>query len=319
MRIVLLADDGSNGRGVRLGAGVAVFTLFLTILLSSAIGLMADRINSFLSKDMQSVLDDVRIVELREELKERHWDLVDRKEEIARTREEIRDRLNSLGLKFGQLQAQTFRLEAMGQRLTQLADVDPTEFNFHQAPGVGGVNPDGSPQESYEYPEFLAMLDQLQLKLQFDENGLSVLESLLMDQKNNQTMFPDAWPVKGGWISSLFGYRNDPFSGKKAFHAGVDIAGSSGSLIQAAASGIVVQSGKRSGYGNSVKIKHANGYTTLYAHAASVLVKLGEKVIKGQPVATVGSTGRSTGPHLHFEVLKDSRRVNPKKFLQAAR
>ncbi len=319
MRILVLSDEGRNGRRMRIGLGLVLFTLGLVILLSGAIGLVAYRINVFLSKDMESVLDDVRIVQMREDLSDRHWDLVDRKEEITDVREEIQNHLDALGVKLGEFQAQMFRINALGQRLTEISGLDKGEFDFSTTPGTGGVAGDGEQSQSYEFPEFLARLDDVSMRLQYDENRLAVLESMLMDRKVNRTLFPDAWPVKGGWISSLFGYRSDPFSGKKAFHSGMDIAGRRGLPIQAAASGVVVQSGKRRGYGLSVELKHGNGFSTLYAHSDSVLVKVGEKVEKGQPIATVGSSGRSTGPHLHFEVLKDKRRVNPKKFLQAAK
>lgn len=319
MRIVILPGNDRNGRRAGLGVGTLLFTFFLMVLLSTAIGLAAYRINVFLSKDMDSVLDDVRIAELREELRERHWDLTDRKEELDAARSEVQNHLDALGIQLGELQAQMFRINALGQRLADISGLDQGEFDFEEAPGVGGIAENGDVLESYEYPEFLARLDDVQMKLQYDENRLSVMESLLMDKKVSRTMFPDAWPVKGGWLSSLFGYRNDPFTGRKAFHSGVDIAGRRDSPIQAAAAGVVVHAGKHAGYGQSVVVQHANGYSTRYAHANEVLVDLGQKVEKGEPIATVGSTGRSTGPHLHFEVIKDGRRVNPKKFLQASR
>ncbi len=319
MRIVILPGKDRNGRRVGLGPVTLAFTVFLVVLLSGAIGLSAYRINVFLSKDMNSVLDDVRIVELREELRERRWELLDRKEQLAAAREEIQNHIDALGVRLGEIQAQMFRINALGQRLAEVSELDQGEFDFTTIPGVGGISEEGAGGESYEYPEFLARLDDLQMRLQYDENRLAAMESLLTDKKVSRTMFPDAWPVEGGWLSSLFGYRSDPFTGKKAFHAGVDIAGRRDSLIQAAAAGVVVHAGRQSGYGESVVLQHANGYSTRYAHANRLLVELGQKVEKGQPIATVGSSGRSTGPHLHFEVIQDGRRVNPKKFLQAAR
>jgi murein DD-endopeptidase MepM/ murein hydrolase activator NlpD len=319
MRILILRGNDRNGGRAGMGLGTLLFAGFLTVLLSTAIGLAAYRINVFLSKDMDSVLDDVRIAELREELRERHWDLLDRKDELAGARQEVQDHIDALGIKLGEIQAQMFRINALGQRLAEMSGIDKDEFDFSHTPGIGGIAEDGSTADSYEYPEFLARLDELQLMIQYDENRLAVMESLLMDEKISRTMFPDAWPVKGGWISSLFGYRSDPFTGKKAFHSGLDIAGRKGSAVQAAAAGVVVHAGRKRGYGNSVEIRHANGYSTRYAHADELLVAPGEKIEKGQPIATVGNTGRSTGPHLHFEVIKDDRRVNPKKFLQASR
>ncbi len=319
MRIVILPGHDRNGRRVGLGPVTLLVSLFLVVLLGAAIGLSAYRINVFLSKDMDSVLDDVRIAELREELRERRWDLVERKEDLAATRGEVQDHLDALGVRLGEIQAQMFRVNALGQRLTEISGIERGEFDFSSVPGTGGIAEDGAAGESYEYPEFLARLDDLAMQLQYDENRLAVMESLLMDKKVSRTMFPDAWPVKGGWLSSLFGYRSDPFTGKKTFHSGVDIAGRKDSPIQAAAAGVVVHAGRRAGYGESLVVQHANGYSTRYAHASRLLVDIGEKVEKGQPIATVGSTGRSTGPHLHFEVIRDGRRVNPRDFLQASR
>ncbi|GJL81171.1 MAG: hypothetical protein DHS20C01_08050 [marine bacterium B5-7] len=319
MRIVILSDNDRNGRRAGLGAGTLLFTLFLVVLLSGAIGLSAYRINVFLSKDMSSVLDDVQIVELRESLKERRFELADRKQELNDARKEVQQHLDALGVKLGEMQAQMFRVNALGQRLVDASGLGEGEFDFNATPGIGGTAEIDQIMSSYEYPEFLARLDDMQMRLQQDENRLAVMETLLMDKKLNRTMFPDAWPVKSGWISSLFGYRTDPFSGKKAFHTGLDIAGRRGSPIQAAAAGVVKFAGKNSGYGKSVVIQHANGYSTRYAHTDSVLVSVGQRVEKGEPIATVGSSGRSTGPHLHFEVIKNGRRVNPKEFLQASR
>jgi murein DD-endopeptidase MepM/ murein hydrolase activator NlpD len=319
MRIVILPGSDRNDRRAGLGPGTLLFTLFLVTLLSGAIGLSAYRINVFLSGDMDSVLDDVRIVQLRETLSENRWDLVERKEDLSSVRAEIQDHIDALSVRLGEMQAQMFRINALGQRLAEISGMDDGEFDFGTIPGTGGIAEFDAEGESYEYPEFLARLDDLQMRLQFDENRLAVMESMLTDKKVSNTMFPDAWPVKGGWMSSLFGYRSDPFSGKKAFHSGIDIAARRGSPIQAAAAGVVVQVGKRAGYGESVVLQHADGFTTRYAHADKILVDPGQKVEKGEPIALVGSTGRSTGPHLHFEVIQEGRRVDPKKFLQAAR
>ena len=317
MRLVIQTDSAEGDKRIRLSLGVVVFVVCLSIMLSGAIGLVAFRVNVFLSKDMDSVLDDVRVVDLREQLGERRWDLVDRKEEISDARDEIQNRIDGLAVTLGEIQAQMFRVNALGQRLTEVSGFDSgSEFDFTVKPGVGGIS---SVAESYEYPEFLARLDDVAMRLQHDENRLAVLESLLLDSKITRTMFPDAWPVDGGWMSSLFGYRTDPFTGKKAFHGGVDIAARTGSAIQAAAAGVVTYSGRKPGYGMSVKLRHAGNYTTVYAHAASLLVNVGDKIKKGQAIATVGSTGRSTGPHLHFEVLQNSKRVDPKKFLGASK
>ncbi|MCZ7600098.1 MAG: hypothetical protein M5U09_23430 [Gammaproteobacteria bacterium] len=194
--------------------------MFLVVLLGGAIGPAAYRINVFLSGDMESVLDDVRIAELREGLRERRWDLVERKEDLESVRTEVQNHIDALGVRLGELQAQMFRINGLGQRLSELSGLEAGEFDFSIEPGVGGIPDESGTSESYEYPEFLARLDDIQLRLQYDENRLAVMESLLIDKKVSRTMFPDAWPVKSGWMSSLFGYRSDPFTGRKAFHSG---------------------------------------------------------------------------------------------------
>ncbi|HEY9050177.1 MAG TPA: M23 family metallopeptidase, partial [Gammaproteobacteria bacterium] len=123
-------------------------------------------------------------------------------------------------------------------------------------------------------------------------------------------------PITRGWISSYYGMRTNPFTGKLQFHKGMDFASKSGSEVQAVAGGVITWSGKRYNYGNMVEVNHGNGYVTRYAHNKENLVKVGDTVKKGQAVASMGSTGRSTGPHVHFEVLKDGRQINPLKFVQ---
>jgi murein DD-endopeptidase MepM/ murein hydrolase activator NlpD len=148
------------------------------------------------------------------------------------------------------------------------------------------------------------------------EAQLAVLESMIMNQNLNDRVYPQGRPVKSGWMSSYFGKRTDPFTGKAANHRGVDFAGKSGSEVIAVADGVVTWSSSRYGYGQLVEINHGNGYSTRYAHNSENLVSVGDEVRKGQTVALMGDTGRATGPNLHFEVLKEGRRVNPVKFIR---
>ena len=148
------------------------------------------------------------------------------------------------------------------------------------------------------------------------EAQLGVLESVLMNQNLKERVYPQGRPVKSGWLSSYFGRRTDPFTGKPANHTGIDFAGRMGAEIIAVADGVVTWSGDRYGYGIMVEINHGNGYSTRYAHNSENLVGVGDEVRKGQVVALMGETGRATGPNLHFEVLQDGRRVNPVKFIR---
>ncbi len=146
-----------------------------------------------------------------------------------------------------------------------------------------------------------------------------MLEALIADQELDEEQHPSGWPSSGGWISSRYGYRRDPFTGRRAFHSGVDIANKPGSPIKAVADGVVTRAGREGAYGLMVEVNHGNGYHTRYAHASKILVDVGSRVSKGDRIAVVGSTGRSTGTHVHFEVFKDDKAVNPRKFLRAAR
>ena len=226
--------------------------------------------------------------------------------------------LDALALRMGEIQSRVVRLDALGRRLVEMADLDSEEFNFDTPPARGG--PDRvTEREPFEVPDFLASLEELVRLLEDREPKLAVVEGTLMNRKLHAEVFPTGRPVMKGWISSVFGWRNDPITGKRAFHEGIDFAGRSNSEVVAVAAGVVVWSGSRWGYGNAVEVNHGNGYTTLYAHNKKNLVKVGETVKKGQVLALLGSTGRSNGPHVHFEVRRNGKPVNPIKFVRATR
>ena len=151
------------------------------------------------------------------------------------------------------------------------------------------------------------------------ERQMRVLEDLLLASRLQKEVRPSGWPVENSWISSLFGTRMDPFTGLRAFHAGIDFAAREGANVQSVAAGIVSDVGERFGYGLLVEINHGSGYVTRYGHNDTALVQVGDRVHKGQAIAMIGSTGRSTGPHVHFEVLLNGRTVNPYEYIQAAR
>jgi murein DD-endopeptidase MepM/ murein hydrolase activator NlpD len=234
--------------------------------------------------------------------------------EVARAKASARDHLDALTLRVGQMQAQLLRLNALGERLVSQADIDDEEFNFDALPPVGGPQ-DASGLASTELPDFLAMLDELTTGMDDREQKLSVLERLLMDRSLRERVIPSGRPVTEGWLSSGFGKRADPFTGKQEYHDGVDFAGKEGADVMSVGDGVVTWSGKRSGYGNLVEINHGNGYVTRYGHNREQLVEVGETVKKGQMIALMGSTGRSTGPHVHFEVLRNGKPVNPSRYI----
>jgi murein DD-endopeptidase MepM/ murein hydrolase activator NlpD len=234
--------------------------------------------------------------------------------EISEARDTAQANLNALTLRVGQMQAQLLRLNALGERLVQQGDFAAGEFDFDKAPAVGGPQ-DVAGLESTELTDFMGMLNGLMVELDDREYKLTVLESLLMDRSRRERVMPSGRPVESGWLSSKFGKRADPFTGKQEHHDGVDFAGKEGSGVVAVGDGVVSWAGKRYGYGNMVEITHGDGYVTRYGHNKESLVEVGETVKKGQLIASMGSTGRSTGPHVHFEVLLNGKTVNPGKYI----
>lgn len=231
------------------------------------------------------------------------------------------ENMDALALRLGKLQAHVIRLDALGQRLTSMAKLDNGEFNFERPPAQGGpedVSKDNT-TNTMSVPDFLKSLDELSDQLKDRDQQLSVLEDMMMNRNLEAEVIPAGRPITRGWLSSYYGKRTDPFTGRRAHHAGVDFAGKLGSDVVAVAAGVVTYAGKRSGYGNLIEINHGKGYTTRYGHNSEINVKLGETVKKGQVVAKMGSSGRSTGPHVHFEVLYNGRAVNPLKYIHASR
>ncbi len=226
--------------------------------------------------------------------------------------------LNVLALKLGQLQSHVVRLNALGERLAKMGELDSEEFDFKKIPGRGGVD-SRDMSSPVGMPELVSEIDSLSRVIEDREVKLNILEELIMNYDLQKEIHPSGQPVKGGYISSKYGERHDPFTGRKNFHHGVDIASKAGTAINAVGSGIVIFSGTKSGYGKLVKVQHGNGFVTIYGHNQELKVNVGDYVSKGQKIATVGSTGRSTGPHVHFEVQLDGKTVNPVKYLSAAK
>jgi murein DD-endopeptidase MepM/ murein hydrolase activator NlpD len=240
---------------------------------------------------------------------------------IEMARQDADAHLNALALRLGQMQAQLLRVDALGKRLARMAELDDSEFDFDTLPGLGGpeemLELAESAPDTTELPDFLRTLEELQLQLSDRQRKLTVLEGLVMERNLKAQVQPAGRPIEQGWLSSHFGKRTDPFTGKPATHYGVDFAGKEGANVVAVAAGMVTFSGRRGGYGNLVEISHGNGYVTRYAHNRDHLVEAGDRVEKGQVIARMGSSGRSTGPHVHFEVLRNNQVVNPAKYIAA--
>ncbi len=233
---------------------------------------------------------------------------------LDEARHRIDTRLDALALRLGSLQAGMLRIDAVGQRLVELGGMDEKEFDFDSEPARGGA--DARPERDPSAAALVDEIDEMGALLADRESKLALLEQLLLNKELRDEVEPAGRPVDSGWVSARFGMRNDPFDGKRKFHHGIDFAAKRGTPIRAVAFGIVVRSGPVKGFGNLVEIKHGNGLITRYAHCEKTLVRVGDMVRRGQEIATVGSTGRSTGPHLHFEVLRDGRPIDPARYVK---
>lgn len=232
---------------------------------------------------------------------------------IEEARMNAQSDLDALAAHIGQMQANVTRLNALGQRLVVVSKLDSDEFDFEHKPAYGGPHePDAGTAINLD-----TVLTDLNEQLQSREQQLSLLEDVIMRSELKKEARPAGRPIEKGWISSYYGKRTGPFSGKIEMHKGMDFAGKKGSNVKAVASGVVTWSGDRYGYGNLVEINHGNGYVTRYGHNESIVVKLGDSVERGQTISKMGSTGRSTGPHVHFEVLLNDRQIDPIRFVQS--
>lgn len=287
-----LAFDDPKVAGVALGA--------VALVLATAFGL------GFMARGANGAA--------LEEIARLQAGMAQQQADLDQAREEAQREVNAIAARVGELQAQANRLNALGDRLTRVGKLKDGEFNFGELPGQGGS------ETASDVPaaDLLSSLDSLQAQFAHSGRQLSVLESLLFDQKLDSKRMPAGMPAPG-YISSSYGGRNDPFGRGRAHHLGIDIDANTGDPITAAAEGVVSFSGVRSGYGNVVEIDHGNGYKTLYAHNSANLVRAGDVVRAGQLIGKVGSTGRSTGSHLHFEVMLNGRQVNPRQYLDKAR
>lgn len=233
-------------------------------------------------------------------------------------RQQVQGQLDAFVLRLSELQARITRIDALGDRLTAKVDLGDGEFNFSSPPAIGGPQQEVAHSEAPRSSDLMAYLDELTLRIGHREQQLDILDNILSDRELDNETFLAGLPIKNGWLSSRYGRRTDPFSGKIAWHNGVDFAGKHGSDIIAVAAGVVVWSGKRYGYGLTVEINHGNGFVTRYAHNENNLVVVGDIVTRGQTIAKMGSSGRSTGPHVHLEILKDDQSQDPTKYIYRA-
>ncbi len=233
----------------------------------------------------------------------------------AETIEDSSAELDSIAMRVGQMQAEIIRINALGQRLVEMSGLDGDEFNFLQ-PAPSGGGPEKASLQENKVDEVAQDLAKVLAEIDDRKRKLVLLETLIMERDLKSHSVPDGWPlITGGVVTSTFGMRRHPISGRRSMHKGIDISGKHGADIVAMADGLVIFSGRKTGYGKIVEIRHPDGLETRYAHNSRNLVSKGDLVTKGQVIAKLGSTGRSTGPHVHFEVRRDGQALNPMRFL----
>lgn len=304
MNIVIYNDSHSASKNLRMSRWVVGLLLTVFIIVPVSFGAYGVYV---LNQDKSLILTEESA---------QVWlsDLKAQKEAIELVKRNSQEQLDALTIRIAELQARLVRLDALGKRLTHIADLEEGEFDFDRAPPVGG--PESMDMGvSVQVDDFVSAIDELARTIDDREQQLEVIESLLGSRKIQDDVFIAGRPVKKGWLSSRYGKRTDPFTGRIAWHEGVDFAGKDGSDVIAVAAGVVTWSGPRYGYGLLVEVDHGDGYTTRYAHNKKNLVKPGDIVSKGQVLSQMGSSGRSTGPHVHYEVRHRGRAMDPAKFI----
>lgn len=313
MKVIFISDSG------RESLTVSTRQWSLRIALLAIVGLVAIG-GAWFYGLLNAGYQNSQMENLRQDVLARHEN--DRKA-ILEAREQVERELSALTVKVASLQARIMRLDALGERVVQIADLEKGEFDFSRTPAVGGPSSDqpGFADETLQIEEagrVYQLLDELDALIEDRDHQLSVLDQQITALDLRSEAYVRGRPVKWGWLSSGFGYRTDPFNGSRAWHSGVDFAGKEGGDVVAVAAGVVTESGQRHGYGNMVEISHGDGVVTRYAHNEKNLVAVGDVVTKGEVIALMGSTGRSTGPHVHFEVLRHGKAIDPEKYIYRA-
>ncbi|MFZ6718697.1 M23 family metallopeptidase [Undibacterium sp. Ji49W] len=302
MQIILMHSRFTQAKSVTLSSRHVIFGLFSFLLIITLCAAMMAALTLRLASADLPVLRDLVPVTTPE---------------VSNKDKYMKENLAAMAAKLGEMQAQLIRLDALGERVQGLAGVKPEEFNFKELPGRGGPEVTSQPAKELNMEEFQAALDAMSRDVEHRSDYMNVVETKLMGFKVQSKLLPTIQPVNVAYNASGFGWRLDPFSGRSAFHEGIDFSSPTGTPIVAAAGGVVVAAEYHPQFGNMVEIDHGGDIMTRYAHSSKVYVKLGDIVKRGQHIADIGSTGRSTGAHLHFEVHVKGVPQNPHKFLSA--
>ncbi len=302
MNIILVSEKLAKARTITLGMPHLVMLGITTLI---TLIMLAGLMNYFTLR----FAADLNLPYLQDQL------VSAQQQQNEKSQSYMSENLNAMAIRLGQVQAQLLRLDTLGERLAKLAGFKPQELMFDQAPGRGGAQ-SMIPSQDISLRDFTKQLDLLTRQVDDRGDKLGVLESLFTHDSAKKKLIPTMLPVEGGWHSSDYGWRIDPFSGQRAFHEGIDFIAEQGTTIMAAAGGVVVYSDLHPQYGNMIEIDHGNDLVSRYAHASKRHVKLGDVVLRGAKIAEVGKTGRTTGTHLHFEVRQRGAPQNPMQFLR---
>ncbi|MEQ8689840.1 MAG: M23 family metallopeptidase [Pseudomonadales bacterium] len=301
MKIILVTEGGSN-RAITVPRKRVLAMLAGAALLTLTLGAIA------LQQLPSDGVDAAVVAKWRAKLAEQN-------QFVAAIERKSQAQSAAVGRQLAEMRARLLRMEAIGAHMASSAELPEAEFDFVNPPAQGGPVVGQSTQ--MDWAELQGELGDLSARLRRRDLELSILDSVLLSEDIHSTSQVRGRPVKWGWMSSPFGKRVDPLTGQSAWHSGVDFAGHDGSDVIAVASGVITFAGKRSGYGKVVEISHAGGMITRYAHHKELLVETGEVVKKGDTIGRMGSSGRSTGPHVHFEVLKNGRPVDPAGYVRS--
>lgn len=308
MKIILISNRADKVRTLMLNSWAKGLLSVLLLGIPVAAGTMMGL----------KIADGRWELRFEDSINEMQQELVVQKSDVDAGRTQANNTLTAMTLKLAEMRARLVRIDALGEHLTKIASLEEGEFDFTSTPGLGG------PEEPLAYSEIdqLHMHSELELmfakldrQLDSRESQLKILTSMMSDNRLKKEQTVAGRPILKGWMSSSYGMRTDPFHGEQRWHGGVDFAGKEGSAVVAVASGVVTWSGTRSGYGNIIELSHSDGFVTRYAHNKANLAALGTVVKKGQQIASMGSSGRSTGPHVHFEVFKNGRTVDPASYI----
>ena len=308
MKIILLANTRNKSRSISINPLVTLAGCCV-IIVSLSTGIFFSGIQ-YAKYNSAQILKSIRTQTYS------GWEqkLITQEAELNDLKLTAEKSMDAMASRLSLLQGHIYRLDALGSRLASMANLDDLEFGLDNPPGLGGPI-SGKQLPSINIPDFLLTLEELEKNIQDRSEKLSAIETMLINRSLQEQTLPTGNPVQGGWLSSIFGYRTDPITGKREFHEGLDFSGKPGTPISTVAAGIVTWSGPRLGYGNLVEINHGSGNITRYAHNAKNLVDVGDKVDKGEVIAIMGSSGRSTGTHVHFEMLNNGALINPKSIL----